>query len=120
MRLDKWLWCVRLCKTRATAREMIQGGKVHLNQQRCKPSRPVKLGDEIRLSQGQIQKTIYVCGLQDKRTCAEIAQACYRETEASIQARTKVAATAKLINQKTSKPNKKERRQIHLMKHRKG
>ena len=99
---------------------MIQGGKVHLNQQRCKPSHRVKLGDEICLSQGHIQKTIHVCGLQDKRTCAEIAQTCYRETEASIQARTTAATTAKLVNQQTSKPNKKERRQILFMKHSKG
>ena len=120
MRLDKWLWCVRLYKTRATAQAMIQGGKVHLNQQRCKPSRQVRVGDEIHLTQGQTQKTIQVCALQDKRTGAEIAQACYRETETSVQAGQHAAIQAKLLNQHTSKPTKKERRQILLMKQPQG
>jgi ribosome-associated heat shock protein Hsp15 len=120
MRLDKWLWCVRLYKTRAIAQAMIQGGKVHHNQQRCKPSRQVQVGDEIRLTQGQTQKTIHICALQEKRTCAEIAQACYQETDASKQARMEAVATAKLIDQHTSKPNKKERRKIILMKNAKS
>ena len=40
VRLDKWLWAARFYKTRALAREMIEGGKVHYNGQRSKPSMP--------------------------------------------------------------------------------
>ena len=39
VRLDKWLWAARFYKTRALAREMIEGGKVHYNGQRSKPSK---------------------------------------------------------------------------------
>ena len=41
VRLDKWLWAARFYKTRAIAREMIEGGKVHYNGQRSKPSKVV-------------------------------------------------------------------------------
>ena len=43
VRLDKWLWAARFYKTRALAREMVEGGKVHYNGQRSKPSKIVEL-----------------------------------------------------------------------------
>lgn len=46
VRLDKWLWAARFYKTRALAREMIDGGKVHYNGQRGKPSKIVELNAE--------------------------------------------------------------------------
>ena len=52
VRLDKWLWAARFYKTRALAREMVQGGKVHYNGQRCKPSKNVEVGALIKLAQG--------------------------------------------------------------------
>ena len=47
VRLDKWLWAARMFKTRALASEAVQGGRVHVNGQRAKPSREVRLGDTI-------------------------------------------------------------------------
>ncbi|MCF1868880.1 S4 domain-containing protein, partial [Klebsiella pneumoniae] len=52
VRLDKWLWAARFYKTRAIARTMIEGGKVHYNGVRGKPSKIVEEGAEIRLRQG--------------------------------------------------------------------
>ena len=43
VRLDKWLWAARFYKTRALAREMVQGGKVHYNGQRTKASKIVEV-----------------------------------------------------------------------------
>ena len=54
-RIDKWLWAARFYKTRGLARDMVMGGKVHYNQQRCKPSRQVELGATISLWQGNQQ-----------------------------------------------------------------
>ena len=51
IRLDKWLWAARFCKTRALARSMIEGGKVHYNGQRTKPGKQVEVGATIRLRQ---------------------------------------------------------------------
>jgi len=50
MRLDKWLWAARFFKTRPLAAEAISGGKVHLNGQRCKPGKEVKIGNRIEIS----------------------------------------------------------------------
>lgn len=52
VRLDKWLWAARFYKTRALAREMIEGGKVHYNGQRSKPGKIVEL-DAILTLRGQ-------------------------------------------------------------------
>ena len=51
VRLDKWLWAARFYKTRALAREMIEGGKVHYNGQRSKPSKIVELNATLTLRQ---------------------------------------------------------------------
>ncbi|MEG1347319.1 MAG: S4 domain-containing protein, partial [Hafnia sp.] len=60
IRLDKWLWAARFYKTRAIAREMVDGGKVHYNGQRGKPSKIVEIGAEIKLRQGNDDRTIVV------------------------------------------------------------
>lgn len=113
IRLDKWLWASRLYKTRALAQEMIQGGKVRYNAQRCKPSKNVVIGDTIELWQGHVRKEIIIEGLSDKRKNFEIAQKLYRETEASLSAYEQQKAVNKLIKtDKTRKPTKKQRRQI--------
>lgn len=52
VRLDKWLWVARFCKTRANARDWVQSGKVQYNQQRAKPSKIVELGATIKIPTG--------------------------------------------------------------------
>lgn len=49
-RLDKYVWAVRLAKTRSKATEEISKGKIRLNGEDCKPSKEVKAGDEINVS----------------------------------------------------------------------
>lgn len=56
VRLDKWLWAARFYKTRSIARNMVDGGKVHYNGQRSKPSKIVELGAVITLRQGNEEK----------------------------------------------------------------
>lgn len=60
VRLDKWLWAARFYKTRALAREMIEGGKVHYNGQRSKPSKLVELNATLTLRQGNDERTVIV------------------------------------------------------------
>ena len=52
LRLDKWLWAARFFKTRALAAEAVEGGKVHLNDQRTKPAHAVHVGDRLRITRG--------------------------------------------------------------------
>lgn len=116
VRLDKWLWAARFYKTRAIAREMVDGGKVHYNGQRGKPSKLVELNAEIRLRQGNDERTVRVLALNSQHRGANEAQALYEETEASIANREKVAQARKLnaltMPHPDRRPDKKERRNL--------
>ncbi|UZX55492.1 ribosome-associated heat shock protein Hsp15 [Yersinia ruckeri] len=116
IRLDKWLWAARFYKTRAIARDMIDGGKVHYNGQRGKPSKLVELNAEIRLRQGNDERTVRVLAVHGQRRSATEAQALYEETEASVANREKVAQARKLnaltMPHLDRRPDKKERRNL--------
>lgn len=116
IRLDKWLWAARFYKTRAMAREMIEGGKVHYNGQRGKPSKLVEVNAEIKLRQGNDEKTVLVLDVTDQRRSAEQAQLLYQETETSVANRAKISE-ARNMNALTMphpdrRPDKKERRSL--------
>lgn len=74
VRLDKWLWAARFYKTRAVAKQMIDGGKVHYNGQRTKCSRHVEVGATLTIRQGFDEKEIVVVELSDRRGGAPDAQ----------------------------------------------
>jgi ribosome-associated heat shock protein Hsp15 len=116
VRLDKWLWAARFYKTRALAREMIDGGKVHYNGQRGKPSKIVEINAEIKLRQGNEERTVVVLAITGQRRGASEAQQIYQETEASIANREKVALARKMnsltMPHPDRRPDKKERRDL--------
>jgi ribosome-associated heat shock protein Hsp15 len=116
VRLDKWLWAARFYKTRALAREMIDGGKVHYNGQRGKPSKIVEINAEIKLRQGNEERTVVVLAVTGQRRGASEAQQIYQETEASIVNREKVALARKMnsltMPHPDRRPDKKERRDL--------
>ena len=116
VRLDKWLWAARFYKTRAIAREMIEGGKVHYNGQRSKPSKLVELEAELTLRQGNDERTVIITAISDQRRPAAEAQALYAETAASIEKREKLALARKMnalsMPHPDRRPDKKERRDL--------
>ncbi|WP_257291161.1 ribosome-associated heat shock protein Hsp15 [Endozoicomonas sp. ONNA1] len=117
VRLDKWLWAARFYKTRNIAKEAIEGGKVHLNGQRCKPGKEPKVGDELKLRTGWDERVVIVRELSDKRQKAELAQQLYEETAASIQSREVAAEQRKALRGAVAprpdrRPDKKQRRDI--------
>jgi len=120
VRLDKWLWAARFFKTRSLATEAINGGKVHVNGERAKPSRKVNSGDEMVIRQGPSEKQIVVTGLSEKRGSAKMAAELYTETEESIARREAEAEQRRLLAaampQREQRPSKKQRRQIHRFK----
>ncbi|TMO76737.1 heat-shock protein [Pseudoalteromonas sp. S3776] len=120
VRLDKWLWAARFYKTRALAREMVQGGKVHYNGQRTKASKIVEVGATIKLTQGVDEKLIKVLKVLEKRQSAPIAQTLYQETDASIAKREENAIARKnnsfFAPHPDKKPDKKQRRELLKMK----
>lgn len=113
VRLDKWLWAARFFKTRALAKEMIEGGKVHYNGQRTKSSKVVEVGAELQIRQGFAEKTVEVLGLSEQRRGASEAQQLYRETEESINKRELEQAQRKQLGSGPDhRPNKKSRREL--------
>lgn len=121
VRLDKWLWAARFYKTRALAREMIEGGKVHYNGQRTRPSKNVELNAEIILRQGNDQRTVIVKAITDQRRPASEAVLLYEETAQSVENREKLALARKMnaltMPHPERRPDKKERRDLIKFKH---
>lgn len=120
VRLDKWLWAARFYKTRAIARDMIQGGKVHYNGQRAKPSKIVELGAEVKLHQGYDEKVVHIVQISDQRKGAVIAQSLYEETKESVEKREKACLARKnntfFAPSPLHKPDKKQRRELIKLK----
>jgi ribosome-associated heat shock protein Hsp15 len=121
IRLDKWLWAARFYKTRAVAREMIEGGKVHYNGQRSKPSKIVELNAMLTLRQGNDERTVKVLGITEQRRPATEATLLYEETTESVEKREKMALARKMnsltMPHPDRRPDKKERRDLMKFKH---
>ena len=109
------MWAARFFKTRALAKHAIEGGKVHCEGGRAKPSKEIEVGMQIRLRQGFDEKTVVVRALSEQRRGAPEAQLLYEETTESVAQRQRNAAQRKAqprYLQTESKPNKKQRRLI--------
>ena len=116
VRIDKWLWAARFYKTRSLAKSAIEGGKVHIDGQKSKPSRMLELGLMLNIRQGDTTKTVEVMGLSEHRRGAPEAELLYRESQESIELREKTSAERSAFFGSTPasvRPNKKQRRQIH-------
>jgi len=115
-RLDKWLWAARFYKTRSLAVEAVNGGKVHLNNNRVKPSRTVKSGDVLTISKPPYEHIITVLGLNKNRRPAVEAQQLYTESEESIAKRELLKQQIKDqplgFRHDKGRPNKRDRRHI--------
>jgi ribosome-associated heat shock protein Hsp15 len=82
VRIDKWLWAARFFKTRSLAAQAVEGGRVHVNDQRVKPAKDLKPGDALRISIGELEWIVIVRALSEKRGPAPQARTLYEETEA--------------------------------------
>ncbi len=118
VRVDKWLWAARFFKTRGLATEAINGGHVHLNGVRAKPSRPLNVGDELKISKAGQVFIITVLALSDRRGPASVAQTLYEESEASRVAREQLNEQRRLERlaagggRPEKRPDKRNRRHI--------
>lgn len=118
-RIDKWLRAARFFKTRTLAADALDCGKVHINEVRVKPAKSVSIDDTLTINIGQKQYIVEVLALSNKRGPAAQAQKLYRETEASLQRRTAIAAELKAQPQPfvfRGRPTKRDRREIERFK----
>ncbi|SKA68384.1 ribosome-associated heat shock protein Hsp15 [Thiothrix eikelboomii] len=118
LRLDKWLWAARFFKTRSLAVEAINGGHVHVNEERAKPSRAVQVGDVLRIRKDQNTWKVTVLALNEQRRPAKEAALLYQEDEHQREEREQQIEIRRLhgVNVPVRKPNKQERRKIEAFK----
>jgi ribosome-associated heat shock protein Hsp15 len=116
VRIDKWLWAARFFKTRSAATEAVAGGRVRVNGARVKPAREVAPEDVVELRRGEVQWTLVVRRVADRRGPAKAAAALYEETPESAVAREQAALerrfTRALGADLTGRPTKQARRRL--------
>lgn len=116
MRIDKWLWAARFFKTRSLASQAVEGGRVRINDQRVKPAKDVRVGDEVTVHIGELEWIVTVRGLSMQRRSAPEAQQLYEEREDSKARRAEAVAQRKArldpIRIERGRPTKRDRRMI--------
>jgi ribosome-associated heat shock protein Hsp15 len=119
IRIDKWLWTVRLYKTRSQAGEACRGGKVKMDGTNVKPSREVKADDIVFVHQAGIMKTVKVLKVQKNRVAAKLVPE-LMEDLTSPEEYEKLEMLKMLNNEKrdrgAGRPTKKDRRIISKLK----
>jgi len=122
VRIDKWLWAARFFKTRTLATGACELGRIESNGQQAKAAREVRVGDLLRVKNESGDFNVEVLALSEMRGPATVAQALYRETEASRETRLKLAEQRKAMPHfeasREGKPSKRDRRQIARLKRR--
>jgi ribosome-associated heat shock protein Hsp15 len=114
VRIDKWLIASRFFKTRQIAIDAINAGRVSVNDERVKPAKMIKLGDELLVRKPPYEWRIVVMSVAEKRVAAKIAETYYHETEESVLARESLRKELKDLPPPVfpGRPTKKDRRVI--------
>ncbi len=115
-RLDKYVWSVRLTKTRSIASDEIAKGKIKLNQSNVKPSREVKVGDVVSINKNSATFSYEVLGIIDKRVGAKLVENYLRDiTPIEEIEKFKMYRLAQSVYREkgTGKPSKKDRRDLN-------
>ena len=115
IRLDKFVWCVRLCKTRSQGTELISKGQIKLNSQTTKPSKEVKLKDVISFHKNNSVFSYLVIDLLEKRTNAKLVEIFLEDiTPSEEKEKFKAYQLVRQIYRQNGdgKPTKKDRRDL--------
>ena len=118
LRIDKYLWSIRVYKTRSEATDACKGGKIRLNGCDVKPSKPVRVGDTIVARKGAVTYTYRIIQLVDKRQGAKLVPN-YAENLTPPEELAKLRAPVETFFLKrdrgTGRPTKKDRRQMESL-----
>lgn len=110
VRLDAWLWSVRIYKTRSAATTACRAGHVRLNGEPVKASQTVVTGDRIRVRKDGFDRDVEVTGLLSKRVSAPVAAKCYLD---QTPPRERVVIPQVPVRDRgTGRPTKKDRREM--------
>ena len=118
-RIDRWLFAVRLFKSRSLAAQAVTGGRVHVNGARVKPAHEVRPGDRVSFARGTVQFECAVAGVPRRRGPAGTAARCYEETPASAargaEFATRMKLAAGLTPRPPQRPDKHDRRLLRRL-----
>jgi ribosome-associated heat shock protein Hsp15 len=109
-RVDKWLWAVRLYKTRGLATEACRGGHVRVNGVTAKPATPVRVGDRVQAHVNGRTRVLEVARVIDKRVGAPVAATCVIDHTPPVPAAERAPVFAR--ERGAGRPTKRERRQL--------
>ncbi len=119
LRIDKYLWAIRIFKTRTLATDACKAGRVKLDGQNIKPSHEVKIGETYQVSKGIERKVLKVTGLLENRTDAKTAVNFYEDltpVEQTHAFKSMFHAPILKRDRGTGRPTKKDRREIDDLK----
>jgi ribosome-associated heat shock protein Hsp15 len=115
MRIDKWLWAVRIFKSRTLSAETCSKGKVTVNKHTAKPAQVIKLNDDVSYSYGALTRTFKVIAIPTNRVSAkDVNNYCLETTPAEVlmQHAAMRKATAVWRDKGSGRPTKKDRREL--------
>jgi ribosome-associated heat shock protein Hsp15 len=115
VRIDKYVWCVRLSKTRSLATKLVANNKIKLNNAECKPAKELAVGDLLTIQKNNASFNFRVKALTEKRLGAKLV-ADYIDDETSEEEiekyKTYQAAQRNYRGRDQGKPSKKDRREL--------
>lgn len=114
VRVDVWLWSVRMVKTRSAATAACRAGHVRINKEPAKAAAPVRAGDEVRLRQEGRDRVLVVRKVLRKRVGAPVAVVCYEDNSPPPPPREAVAP-AGIRDRGTGRPTKRDRREMERL-----
>ncbi|MFG2195397.1 RNA-binding S4 domain-containing protein [Streptomyces sp. NPDC048639] len=117
VRVDSWIWSVRLTKTRSMAATACRGGHVRVNGERVKASHAVRTGDEVRLRLAGRERIVVVSRLVRKRVGAPVAVECYVDNSPPPPERLGPAEVARR-DRGAGRPTKRDRREMDRLRSR--
>ncbi|WP_405359289.1 S4 domain-containing protein [Kitasatospora sp. NBC_00085] len=111
VRVDSWIWSVRLTRTRALAAAACRAGHVKVNGERAKPAQALKPGDEVRVRQEGYERVVVVTKLVRKRVGAGVAAECLVDNSPPRPPREHLAAAGER-DRGAGRPTKRDRREL--------
>ncbi|HEV7950507.1 MAG TPA: RNA-binding S4 domain-containing protein [Glaciihabitans sp.] len=114
VRLDSWVWSVRLLKTRSIATAACRAGHVKVNGEKAKAAQPVRVGDEIRVRIAGFDRIVVVRALVAKRVSAVVAAESYIDNTPPPPPREEIAL-APVRDRGAGRPTKRERRDLEKL-----
>ena len=116
VRVDKWLWAARFFKSRSLATASIEAGRVHINGDRAKPARGVKVGVRLLIVREQDKTEIVIKGITDVRRGAALARLLFDETAESLLRRQQTTENRRFYREPANtiegRPTKRDRRNL--------